>query len=84
MEKLNKEFMDKFGKLYNEEQLNRKDWMKPYPRNEEICNFIKQLLNKAKYKDKYWNIYQKWDWFFTDDEIDRRVKMWDLIEIKYT
>ena len=53
MEKLNKEFMEKFGKLYNEEQLNRKDWMKPYPRNEEICNFIKKLINGTTWKSKH-------------------------------
>jgi len=35
-----------------------------------------------QYKDNYWNIYTKEDWFFTPDEIDRRVKMWDLFEIK--
>ena len=34
-----------------------------------------------KYKDNYWNIYTKEDWFFTPDEIDRRVKMWDLFQI---
>lgn len=32
-----------------------------------------------KYYDNYWNSYEKWVWwFFSDDEIDRRVKMWDL------
>lgn len=35
-----------------------------------------------KYRDNYWNKYQKGDWFFTDDEIDRRIKMWDLFIIE--
>lgn len=38
-------------------------------------------IPSLKYKDNYWNKYTKEDWFFTPDEIDRRVKMWDLFII---
>ena len=53
---------------------------------QRIAYCCKQVYNKIielqKYKDNQWNIYTKTDWFFTPDEIDRRVKMWDLILIK--
>lgn len=33
------------------------------------------------YIDNYWNIYTDYD-FFSKEEIERRVKMWDLIPNK--
>lgn len=42
---INKIFMEKFWKVYSEEHLKEKDtkW-KPYPLNEEICNFITNYI----------------------------------------
>ena len=41
-----------------------------------IEHILKQTIKwSMKYRDNYWNVYKKWDWFFSDDEIDRRVKI---------
>lgn len=43
MKDLNKQFMEKFWKIYSEKQMEELWDMKPYPRNEEICEWIRNI-----------------------------------------
>ena len=47
-----------------------------------VKQVYRKILSLQKFKDNYWNIYTKEWYIFTPEEIDRRVKMWDLILIK--